>query len=86
MHRRCKFLPFAMETLGAYGTQALDALNILAKLATSTAMAMPPRDFMANVKQALSCALQRGNALVVKRGAVNARASNAAAERAGRRR
>ena len=44
---------------------------------------MSVRDFMKHTRQALSITLQRGNALVAKMGAINARAT-AAAERASR--
>ena len=72
------------ETHGALGRQAEAVLKLLAKAASATTLPMSVRDFMKHTRQALSITLQRGNALVAKMGAINARATAAAAERASR--
>ena len=79
-----KFLPFVCETHGALGHQAGEVLKLLAKAASNTTLPMSVRDFTKHFQQALSVTLQRGNALVAKMGAINARATAAAAERASR--
>ena len=79
-----KFFPFVYETHGALGRQAEAVLKLLAKAASATTLPMSVRDFMRHTRQALSITLQRGNALVAKMGAINARATAAAAERASR--
>ena len=77
-----KFYGFVMETHGALGKGAVEVLKRLAKAAVTANLAMPPGDFLRLAKQSLSVALQRGNGLVAKMGAIQARATNAAAERA----
>ena len=78
-----KFLPFVLETHGALGQQAEDVLKLLTKAASASShLPMPVRDFMKYTRQALSISLQRGNALVAKMGAIDARTAAAAAVRA----
>ena len=77
-----KFLPFIMETPGALGKQTAGVFKLLAKAAATATIGMSVAEFMRSRRQALSVTLQRGNALVVKMGAINARASAAAAQRA----
>ena len=79
-----KFLPFVMESLGAFGKHTGEILKSLSKAATTVTLAMSPSEFLQFAKQALSVALQRGNGLVAKAGALNARAKLAATERASR--
>jgi hypothetical protein len=79
-----KFYGFVLETHGAFGKGAVEVLKHLAKAAVTANLAMPPGDFLRLSKQSLSVALQRGNGLVAKMGAIQARATNAAAERASR--
>ena len=68
-----RFFPFVYETHGALGRQAEAVLKLLAKAASATTLPMSVRDFMKHTRQALSITLQRGNALVAKMGAINAR-------------
>jgi len=79
-----KFFGFVMETHGALGKQACEVLKYLAKAAATATLAMPPGEFLRLSKQSLSVALQRGNGLVAKMGAIQARGTNATAERASR--
>ena len=71
-----------METPGALGKQTAGVFKLLAKAAATATIGMSVAEFMRSRRQALSVTLQRGNALVVKMGAINARASAAAAQRA----
>ncbi len=75
-----------METHGALGKQADAVLKLLAKVASHSSAVLSVPEFLKHVKQKLSATLQRGNALVAKTGAINSRASAAAAHRASRRR
>ena len=81
---RGKFFGFVLESHGALGKGAVEVLKTLSKAAVTANLAMPPGDFLRLSKQSLSVALQRGNGLVAKMGAIQARATNAAAERASR--
>ena len=80
-----KFLPFVLESHGAFGKAAEEVLKTLTKAATTeaTSLGMSPKEFSALARKALSAALQRGNGLVAKMGALQARATHAAIERAG---
>jgi len=80
--RGAKFFPFVVESHGAFGNQTVEVFRSLAKAAATTILPMPPRQYMHQFKSALSVALQRGNGLVAKMGAVQTRAANAAAQRA----
>jgi hypothetical protein len=84
LERGGKFFPFILETHGALGRQAEDVLKLLTKAASAAPLPVSVREFMQNTRQALSITLQRGNALVAKMGAINARAAAATAGRASR--
>jgi len=79
-----RFIPFVLETHGALGKQADAVLKLLAKVASHSSAVLSVTEFLTLFKQKLSVTLQRGNALVAKMGAVNSRASAAAAQRASR--
>ena len=79
-----RFIPFVLETHGALGKQAEAVLKLLAKVASHSSAVLSVTDFLTQFKQKLSVTLQRGNALVAKTGAINSRASAAAAQRASR--
>ena len=71
------FLPFVMESYGAYGDRAWDILKILSAKAKDSAMILPSgvgsyADYAAKL---LSLALQKGNALIARRGATDALAA-----------
>ena len=80
--RGVKFLAFVVESYGALGNQAEEVLRLL----NSTLNHSPARPFELSeraVIEALSVALQRGNALISNNGCVAARA-RAANGRVGR--
>ena len=67
-----------------WAKQAEAVLKLLAKVASHSSAVRSVTDFLTQFKQKLSVTLQRGNALVAKTGAINSRASAAAAQRASR--
>ena len=73
--RAASFLPFIMESYGAFGKKALEVLHILRKAAVNAVLPIPSSQ--SPFSQILSVTLQRGNALVFKRGAVEAKAAAA---------
>ena len=72
--RAASFLPFIMESYGAYGKKALEVLHILRKAAANAVLPIPTSSSQSSFPQILAVTLQRGNALVFKRGAVDAAA------------
>ena len=71
------FLPFVMESYGAYGDRTEEILKILRAKAKDSAMILPSgvgsyADYAAKL---LSLALQKGNALIARRGATDALAA-----------
>ena len=75
--RATPFFPFILESFGAYGKQAREVLHILRTSATNAVRPIHAPSFLNSVTNSLSVALQKGNSLVYKRGAVDAK--NAAA-------
>jgi len=75
--RATPFFPFILESFGAYGKQAREVLHILRTSATNAVRPIIAPSFLNSVTNSLSVALQKGNSLVYKRGAVDAK--NAAA-------
>ena len=75
--RAASFLPFIMESYGAYGKKALEVLHILRKAAANAVLPIPTSSSQSSFPQILAVTLQRGNALVFKRGAVDAKAAAA---------
>ena len=66
-----------MESYGAYGKKALEVLHILRKAAANAVLPIPTSSSQSSFPQILAVTLQRGNALVFKRGAVDAKAAAA---------
>lgn len=56
------FVPFAVETMGTWGTEAMKFFNILGKMMSQTSNEPRCKSFL---KQRLSMAIQRGNAAVM---------------------
>lgn len=73
------FLPFVLESYGAFGKRANEVLRILRKAAKNTLLALSSEltvdSFAAHAARTLSVALQKGNALIGRRGATMARAA-----------
>jgi len=69
------FIPFALESYGAFGTRAQEVMKILGKAAGNSVLltADVPGGFAAYAVQRVAVALQRGNAAVGRRGAVESR-------------
>jgi hypothetical protein len=74
--RGAKFYPFILETLGAYGKETAHVLKVLAK-AVFNSNIDAPRDYLVQCNRVLAVAVQRGNALVARQGAVLSRAAAA---------
>ena len=72
--RATTFLPFVMESYGAYGAQAEQVLKILSSKAKNSVITLPSGvgSFAEYAARTLSLALQKGNALVARRGATEA--------------
>ena len=75
--RASTFLPFVLESYGAFGKHAQQVLKTLQVAAANSAAALPSGvgSFRDHAARCLSMALQKGNALVAKRGATEARAA-----------
>ena len=76
MKRGANFLAFVVESYGAFGKQATEVLQLL----NATLNNAPARPFELSeraVREALSVALQRGNAFVSHNGSLAARAQAA---------
>ena len=74
--RGAKFFPFILETLGAYGKETANVLKVLAK-AVFNSNIDAPRDYLVQCNRLVAVAVQRGNALVARQGAVLSRAAAA---------
>ena len=72
----CQFFPFIIETLGAYGKETAKVLKVLAK-AVFNSHIDSPRDYLVQCNRVVAVAVQRGNALVARQGAVLSRAAAA---------
>ena len=68
------FLPFAVESFGAFGVSAVKVLKLL-RQASNTFNSIPASSLGTYAAQVLAVGLQRGNATVAKRGAVETRAA-----------
>ena len=75
--RTSTFLPFVLESYGAFSKHAQQVLKTLQVAAANSAAALPSGvgSFRDHAARCLSMALQKGNALVAKRGATEARAA-----------
>ena len=73
--RAATFLPFVLESYGAIGRHSQQVLKILQVAAANSAAALPSGagSFRDHAVRCLSMALQKGNALVARRGATEAR-------------
>jgi len=71
------FHPFVLESHGAYGAQANEVMKLLRAAAPNSAMSLPTGvgSFADYAAKCLAVALQKGNALVARRGATEARAA-----------
>ena len=74
--RGAKFFPFIIETLGAYGKETAKVLKVLAK-AVFNSNIDSPSDYLVQCNRVVAVAVQRGNALVARQGAVLSRAAAA---------
>ena len=74
--RGAKFFPFILETLGAYGKETANVLKVLAKAVFNSSIDAP-RDYLVQCNRVVAVAVQRGNALVARQGAVLSRAAAA---------
>ena len=74
--RGAKFFPFIIETLGAYGKETAKVLKVLAK-AVFNSNIDSPSDYLVQCNRVAAVAVQRGNALVARQGAVLSRAAAA---------
>jgi len=74
------FHPFVLESYGAYGTRTEQVMKLLSKAAADSAYLLPCglSAFLGYARKTLSVALQKGNALVGRRGAIDSRAASAA--------
>jgi hypothetical protein len=81
--RATPFLPFVMESFGAYGKQAREVLHILRTSAANAIRPLHAPSFLNSVTNSLSVALQKGNSLVYKRGAVDVKNAAAVARPSG---
>ena len=75
LQHNATFIPFALESYGAFGTRAREVLKILGKAAGNSVLlaADIPGGFAAYAVQRIAVALQRGNAAVGRRGAMESR-------------
>ncbi len=69
------FIPFALESYGAFGKRAQEVMKILLSAAKNSASSLPVSigRFVAYATQRVAITLQRGNAAIARRGAVQAR-------------
>ena len=74
--RGAEFFPFIIETLGAYGKETAKVLKVLAK-AVFNSNIDSPSDYLVQCNRVVAVAVQRGNALVARQGAVLSRAAAA---------
>ena len=77
-----KFFPFAVESYGAFAGSAVQVLKLLKRAAGNPFHTIPASSVGTYASQVLAVGLQRGNAMVAKKGAVESR--TAAAARGGR--
>ena len=77
------FIPFALESYGAFGTRAREVMNLLRRAAGNTVLlaADVPGGFPTYATQKIALALQRGNAAIARRGAVESRVAAAGGRR-----
>ena len=70
------FLPFALESYGAFGARAREVMKVLRKQATENAVFVAADfrgGFASYATQKIAVALQKGNAAIARRGAVETR-------------
>lgn len=63
-----KFIPFCIETYGAWGRKAVDFLKTLITGASHTKGLFTTRELRFNLISSIAIALQKGNASAVKTG------------------
>ena len=68
-----KFFPFIIESLGAFGRETAGVLKVLSKAVFNNKSIDAPREFLVHCNRVLSVAVQRGNALVVRRSSSDSR-------------
>ena len=70
-----EFIPFALETYGTFSSNSCRVLKILKAASSAYSAPIPASSLGSYAVQTLSVGLQRGNALVAKRGCIEARAA-----------
>ena len=65
--RRMYFMPFAVETTGGWGSQAVEFINTIAGWKADS-LCIRPGTIMKNLRETIAIAIQRGNAAVVTTG------------------
>jgi hypothetical protein len=84
--RGAVFHPFIMESVGAFGAETGKVMKALADAAWKSRTLETPQAFLTRAYQKLSVALQKGNGVVIRQGAVMTRAAvKSAAREAGHR-
>ena len=70
-----EFIPFALETYGTFSSNASRLLKILKAASGAYSAPIPASSLGSYAVQVLSAGLQRGNALICKKGCIEARAA-----------
>jgi hypothetical protein len=67
-----KFVPFVFETFGGLGKQAREFLRTIALFAHENSFIISPHEIMTSLRNSIACALQKGNAMIVRHATVRA--------------